>query len=73
MAPERIPLVVRTGLDVFCGVSIYSGPPEVPPQKLDCLLLSVVSCYFTVVFGFENGGDYWLGNVEASLVVEYVV
>ena len=68
-----IPLAVRTCLDVFRDVGIHPRPPEVPPHKLDCLLLSEVSCHFAIVFGFENGGYHWLGYVEATSVVEYVV
>ena len=72
MAPGLVPLAVRTCLDVFRDVGVHPGPPEVPPNKLDCFLLSEVSGHFAVVFGFEDGGDHRLGNVEASSVVEYV-
>ena len=73
MAPGFVPLAVWACLDVFRDVGVYPGPPEVSPHKLDCFLLSEVSGHFAVVFGFENGGDHLLGNVEAPSVVEYVV
>ena len=73
MAPGLIPLAVRTGLDVGRYVGVHPGLPKVPPHKLDRFLLSEVSGYFVVMFGFENCGDHLLGNVEASSVVEYVV
>ena len=73
MAPEFIPLAVRTCLDEFRDVGVHPGPPEVPPYKLNCHLLSEVSCHFAVVFGFENGWYQGLGNVEASSVVENVM
>ena len=68
-----IPLAVRTGLDIGRDVGIHPGPPEVPPHKLDCFLLSEVSGHFAIVFRFENCWDHLLGNVEAFTVVEYVV
>ena len=73
MAPELIPLAIRTCLDVCRDVGIHPRPPEVPPHKLDRFLLSEVSGHFTVVFGFEDCRDHLLGNVEAPSVVEYVV
>ena len=73
MASGLIPLAVRTCLDVFRDVGVHPRPPEVPPHKLDCLLLSEMSCHFAVMFGFENGGNHELWNVEAFSVVEYVV
>ena len=73
MAPGFIPLAVRTCLDIFRDVGVHPGPPEVPPHKLYCLLLSEVSCHIAVVFGFEDGGYHGLGNVEAPSVVENVV
>ena len=59
--------------DVFRDVGIHPTPPEVPPHKLDCHLLSEVSCHFAIVFGFENGGYHELGNIEVSSIVEYDV
>ena len=73
VAPGLLPLVVRTCLDVLRDVGVDTGPPEVLPPKLDCLLLSEVSCHFAVVFGFKNGGYHELGNVDAPTVVENVV
>ena len=73
MAPGLIPLAVRTSLDVFRDVGVHPRPPDVPPHKLDCLLLSEVSCHFAVMFGFKDCGYHVLGNVEASSVVENVV
>ena len=73
MAPGLIPLAVWTGLDVCRDVGIHPGPPEVPPHKLNRLLLSEVSGYFAVVRGFENRRDLLLGNIKVSSVVEYVV
>ena len=73
MAPGLVPLAVWTGLDVGCYVGVHPGTPEVPPYKRDRLLLSEVSGHFGVVFGFENGVDHGLGNVETASVVEYVV
>ena len=73
MAPGFIPLAVRSCLDVFRDVGVPPGPPEVPPHKLDYLLLSEVSCHFAVIFGLEDGGCHELGNVEASSIVENVI
>ena len=73
MVSGFIPLTVRTCRDVFRDVGVHHRPPEVLPHKFDCLPLSEVSCHVAVVFGFEDGGNHKLGNVEASLVVEYVV
>ena len=73
MAPGFVPLAVRVCLDVLRNMGVHPGPPEVPPQKLYCLLLSEVSSHSAVLFGFENGGDHELGNVEATSVVEYVI
>ena len=73
MAPGFIPLAVGACLDVFRDVGIHHGPPEVPPHKLDCLLLSEVSGHFAVMFRFENGGDDELENIEVSSIVENVV
>ena len=66
-------LAVRACLDVFRDIGVHPGPPEVPPHMLNRLLMSEVSCNLAVVFGFEDGGDHGLGNVEASSVVENVV
>ena len=73
--PGLISLVVRTDLYVCHDVIVHHGPAEVPPHKLDRLLLTEVSDYFAIVFGFEICRDHLpvLGNVEASSVVEYVV
>ena len=71
--PGLVPLAVRTCLDAFHNVGVHLGPPKVPPHKIDCLLLSEVSCHFAVVFRFEDGGYHELGNIEASSIVENVV
>ena len=73
MAPGLVPLAVRTDLVVGRYDGVHPGPPEVPPYKLDRFLLSEVSGYFVIVFGLENCRVHFLGNVEASSVVEYVV
>ena len=73
MAPGLVPLAVRTGLDVGRYVGVHPGPPEVPPHKLDRFLLSEVSGYFVIVFGFENYSDHLLRNIEVSSVVEYII
>ena len=73
VAPGRVPLAVRTVLDVGCYVGVHPGLQEVPSHKLDRFLLSEVSGHFAIVFGFENCGDHLLGNIETSSVVQYVV
>ena len=73
MAPGFVPLAVRICLDLLRDVSVHPGPPDVSPHKLNCLLLSEVSCHFAVVFVFEDGGYHELGNIEAPSVVENVV
>ena len=72
MVPGFVPLAVGTCLDVFRDVSVHPGPPEVLPHKHNCFLLSEVLGHFAVLFGFENGGNNLLGNVEASAIVEYI-
>ena len=66
-------LAVRTCLDVFRDVSVHAGPLEVLPHKLDCPLLSEVSCHFAAMFSFEDGRYHELGNVKASSIEENVV
>ena len=73
VVPGLVTQAIRTYLDVFRNVGVHPGPPEVPPHKLDCHLLSEVSGHLAVVFGFGNGGYHRLGYVEASSLVVYVV
>ena len=58
MAPALVPLAVRACLYVFFDVGVHPGPPEVPSNQLDGLILSEVPCHFTVIFGFEYHFDH---------------
>ena len=72
MAPGFIPLAVRICLYIFFEVGVHPGPPVVPSNQLNALVLSEVFCHIAVVFGLEYCFDHWFWYVETVLVVEYV-
>ena len=58
MVPGLVPLAVRVCLYIFFDVRVHPGPPEVPSNQLDGLVLSKVPCHLAIVFGFEYRFDH---------------